>query len=275
MDSGASRTRMFTDLALTVRWKWGDDIESSLYGRFCCLHHPHLMIRRSVFLEKRRNTRRSAFTLIELMLTVAVIMVLLGITFGISTGVKSAQNRSRAQADLAILSQALERYKSTHGDYPWTESGNVSSLDANAEVLFQALMGWKAFRRTNGVTDFRDLEVSEVPSAGPKAFIDPNKLLVSQKEGSEYSDEQASLPAQSNQQPSADIHILDPWGNPYVYVYGKSSGAGNSWENFGYHLYSMGADGSQDSSAISASTGIQSNDYRDSDENADNVYIGD
>ena len=213
----------------------------------------------------RTLLRRKAagFTLIELLLVVAVILVLAGITFGISRGVRNAQARAQAKAELAVIAQALESYKSTHGDYPWTTNGDVSSATQHGERLFDALIGWTTFERTGNVTTMNELESADVPSNGPKSFLDPSKLSYS---GSD-------LPDSPNTPPSRDNYFTDPWGIPYVYVYGKSSTA-NSWEIFGYHLYSRGADGDHDTASINASTGVQDSDYRDQDENIDNIYSG-
>ena len=52
-------------------------------------------------------------------MVIAVILILAGITFGISRGVQNAQARAKAKAELAIISQSLEQYKSVNGDYPW------------------------------------------------------------------------------------------------------------------------------------------------------------
>jgi len=64
----------------------------------------------SVFSPRARSSNRG-FTLIELLVVIAIIMVLAGITFGISRGVQNAQARTRAKAELAVLSQGIEQFK--------------------------------------------------------------------------------------------------------------------------------------------------------------------
>ena len=167
-----------------------------------------------------RSRPNQGFTLIELILVMAVIMILAGITFGVARGVQSAQARAAAKAELAVLAQALEGYKSTHGDYPWAENG---------DELAQALMGWMTFSGSGSSATFVAVDPAGVPASGPTAFIDPTKL--------DYS---GTLPD------AADAAIgsgafLDPWGNAYVYEYRTS--AVTDWEVFGYHLYSLGANG--------------------------------
>ena len=133
-----------------------------------------------------------------------------------------------AKADLAVLAQALEAYKQVHGDYPWTDTGNAANLQANGQRLFDALLGWTTFQRVGAITLVDELTGTEVPANGPRRFIDPDKIYF---DGTE-------LPSSPNTQPGRDNTFVDPWGNPYVYIYGKQDSASNTWQMFGYHLYS-------------------------------------
>ena len=65
------------------------------------------------------HPNRNGFTLIELLMVIAVILILAGITFGVSRGVQNAQARTKARAELATIAQAIEQFKSRYGDYPW------------------------------------------------------------------------------------------------------------------------------------------------------------
>ncbi|MGK0464562.1 MAG: prepilin-type N-terminal cleavage/methylation domain-containing protein, partial [Lentimonas sp.] len=51
---------------------------------------------------------QQAFTLVELLAVVAAVLVLMGITFGVSRGVLNQQARTQAKAELAMIAQALE-----------------------------------------------------------------------------------------------------------------------------------------------------------------------
>ena len=195
-----------------------------------------------------RSSSTSGFTLIELLMVVAVILVLAGITFGVSRGVQNAQARSKVKGELAILAQALEEFKASNGDYPW--------LSDNPTELSKALLGWKKFVRATNVT-FDDKAANEVPSTGPKAFIDPTKL-----------DYAGTLPTTATTAPS-NIQFLDPWGQAYVYEY--KTGAADAWDNFGYVLYSRGADGEH---TPVADDGVLTQAIRDNDLNIDNIYSG-
>ena len=221
----------------------------------------------TVFSPRARSSNRG-FTLIELLMVIAVIAILAGITFGISDGVQNAKSRTRAKAELAVLSQALELFKSRNGDYPWV-SGDPAQAENNGKRLFQALVGWMEFTRSGAVTTFQAKTVA--PPLSGAAYVDISKLTyVDLTQTDEFNPE-----IDLSDSPPTNYVFLDPWGQPYVYAYGKK-GVGNTWEVFGYHLYSKGADESQLSSVVDASTGIMDPNFRESGsgENADNIYSG-
>ena len=197
------------------------------------------------------SKRQQGFTLIELLMVIAVILILAGITFGISRGVQNAQARAKAKAELAIISQSLEQYKSVNGDYPWVN--NVPKEFA------KALMGWKEFNQSmeNGEISVDYEDKVDVPSSGPRAFIDPEKLSYS-----------GILPTESNEMPT-NLIFTDPWSNEYIYMY-RISDSG-TWDNFGYVLYSKGSDNSH---VAVAANGILDATLRQNSKNADNIYAG-
>jgi hypothetical protein len=184
--------------------------------------------------------------------------------------VQNARSRTQAKAEIAVLSQALELFKTRSGDYPWV-SGDPAQAEENGKLLFQALVGWMEFARSevDGEAETRFQVKALAPRTG-SAYIDISKLTY------------VNLSQTDDYNPEIDISILptnyvflDPWGQPYVYAYGKT-GAGNTWEVFGYHLYSTGADEEQLSSVVDAATGVMIPGFRDagSGKNADNIYAG-
>lgn len=217
---------------------------------------------------------RSGFTLIELLTVIVIIAILSAISFGIMNGVQDAQNRAKAQAELAVLSQVIEQYKSAYGDYPWSAPGdptNSSPADAmdtaisNSELLLNALMGWGRFASVSGSMQFDS-------ALEGKSLLDVSKFTVRQKGSDEtYVD----YPMTSLTSAPSDYYLADPWGNPYVYIYTKTA-SGGTWNTFGYHLYSKGSDSIDSGDGINFSTGVVSDaeTYRYSDENADNIYAG-
>ncbi len=61
---------------------------------------------------------RSAFTLVELLIVIAIIAVLASLIFPVSNAVTRAKYRSVARAELGKIQTAIESYKAKNGFYP-------------------------------------------------------------------------------------------------------------------------------------------------------------
>jgi type II secretory pathway pseudopilin PulG len=70
------------------------------------------------------------FTVIELLVVVAIIVVLGGLVLGTAGYVQKKGKRSRAEAEIAAISAALENYKADNGVYP--SSAETNSLFPNS-----------------------------------------------------------------------------------------------------------------------------------------------
>ncbi|ADE56026.1 prepilin-type N-terminal cleavage/methylation domain-containing protein [Coraliomargarita akajimensis] len=211
------------------------------------------MIRKPDDSQELRRRRRSGFTLIELLLVVSIILVLAGITFGVSRGVQNSQARARAKAELAVLAQALEAFKTHHGDYPWTNPSKNGGL-TEEQVLSKALLGYMEFRKdSSGNVSF--MRKQGIPNSGPKSFMDPTKI--------EFI---GSMPKQVTQEP--DIKFVDPWGGVYQYKYKHV----DNWENFGFVLYSTGADLNQQ--GYFENNGLINLNNKTNSANKDNILYG-
>ena len=202
------------------------------------------------------SKRPLGFTLIELLMVIAVILILTGITFGISRGVQNAQARAKVKAELAIISQAIEQFKSRYGDYPWHDSGGS---DTNRMLLLALTGRMTMVSQTNGKITVNATVVDQDNAAviaRPK-FIDDTKFLTRKDSNGNT------------------IELLDPWSNPYIYWY-KWENTENAkiddqssegWDVFGYHLYSTGPKGTLANDAIKAKiddvSGVLDDDFRD------------
>jgi len=85
----------------------------------------------------RQNQNTNAFTLIELLVVIGIIAILASLVLATSGFVQDKAARSRAEAEIAALSAALESYKVDNGEYP--EGTNTNSAGAN-KFLITALM---------------------------------------------------------------------------------------------------------------------------------------
>ena len=216
------------------------------------------------------SKRQQGFTLIELLMVIAVILILAGITFGVSRGVQNAQARAKAKAELATISQALETYKSKNGDYPWISVSNVAdddSVEKASHGLLKTLVGWQSVDgKQVGQTNSSGIRYEKA-----KSLLDVSKLSLSREWPVPSSDDETA--------PSTTTYFTDPWGNAYVYLYNKNPSNLNTWVRYGYVLFSRGGDGAASSSGLDESTGEMvtypaGSSFREQTANIDNIIAG-
>jgi general secretion pathway protein G len=141
---------------------------------------------------------RRAFTLIELIVVIAIIIILAGLILSTVGYVQKKGARSRAEIEIAAMSAACESYKADNGAYPANSDTNTldarTNLDPSAAVYSNASLF--LYEQLAGVTSGSR---SEIPSGKTYFTFKPNMLL----------------PAPPS---NADITaIRDPFGNSYGY----------------------------------------------------------
>jgi prepilin-type N-terminal cleavage/methylation domain-containing protein len=156
-------------------------------------------------LQKRRY--KLAFTLIEVLIVIAVIVVLTGLILTTIGYVQKKEARARAETEIAAISAACESYKADNGIYPANPDTNTldarTNLDPSAAVYSAASLF--LYEQLAGVTS---ASRSAIPSGKIYFTFKANMLL----------------PAPPS---TADITaIRDPFGNSYGY-----STAGNPQAN--------------------------------------------
>src|SRR5215467_14406055 len=82
-----------------------------------------------------RKRRYTAFSLIELIVVIAIIVIVAGLVLSTVGYVQRKAARSRAETEIASMSAALEGYKADNGIYP------QNALVAGAHALYQGLSG--------------------------------------------------------------------------------------------------------------------------------------
>ena len=114
------------------------------------------------FLAARSARRgRGAFSLIELLVVIGVIVLLAGMSFPAMTAIKIAQARSRARAELTHIETAIETYKTKLGFYPPDYPNNWGANQTNWFVnqLYYELMG-TTFTAIRGQPGYQTLDGS-------------------------------------------------------------------------------------------------------------------
>ena len=145
--------------------------------------------------ERLTNRLNGAFTLIELIVVVGVILILAGLVLSTAGYARKKGARARAETEIAAMSAACESYKADNGAYPTSSdtnnlnaqtSFNPSAYQAASLYLYNALFGATAGSRT--------------PNTGARSYFvfKPNMLF----------------PADQTQTVQ---YIQDPFGNSYGY----------------------------------------------------------
>ncbi|MCC2614658.1 prepilin-type N-terminal cleavage/methylation domain-containing protein [Aestuariibacter halophilus] len=81
-----------------------------------------------------QNTRPNGFSLIELMIVVAIVGIIVTVAYPSYQGFVVSSNRSVAQADLMALASALERHKAANFTYQGAAAGGA---DTGTPAIFQ------------------------------------------------------------------------------------------------------------------------------------------
>ena len=139
-----------------------------------------------------------AFTILELLIAITIILVLAGVILATSGYVQTKAKRSRAEAEIAAISAALENYKADNGLYPIdTASGATNALDARTmfdpTTTQYKMASFFLYRELSG-----DPPGSRVPTGKSYFSFKPNMLL-------------------PKNQAQAVTAIADPFGHSYGY----------------------------------------------------------
>jgi len=174
---------------------------------------------------------KAAFTLIELMAVITIIVILAGLVVGGLGYVTERQAKSKALVQIALLSKALEEYKLDMGTYPSTNNiatvSGSGGTNTSAVYLYQALFyeGYDYGKQATPPATWTKASKIYLPDLDP----------TSTKQG--WVANVTTVPASTP--------VLDPWGNQYCYrTATTAAGVANAaTQNPDFDLWSMGKDG--------------------------------
>jgi general secretion pathway protein G len=175
------------------------------------------------------NPRRgkAAFTLIELMAVITIIVILAGLVVGGMGFVTERQAKEKAKVQIALLSKAIEEYKLDMGKYPGSANDTPAAGTISAELYDRLFFQGVEFGDDSARTD---------TPADPKA----TKIYLADLDPRSTKQGWVPLPTgfkQDSPKPPATQKILDPWGKEYYYRKGTNA------VNPDFDLWTAGKDG--------------------------------
>ncbi len=93
----------------------------------------------------RERDPQSGFTIIELLIVVAVIGILVAVAVPNLIGAIQRSRQSRTVADIRMISEGIEAYQNDHSFYPVVADGSVADLADDLRIYirrFNELDGW-------------------------------------------------------------------------------------------------------------------------------------
>jgi prepilin-type N-terminal cleavage/methylation domain-containing protein len=154
---------------------------------------------------------RGAFTLIELIVVVTVIVILTGLVLSTVGYVQKKAARSRAETEIAAMSAALESYKADNGVYARNTSTdgldpmttNLGDYNVPCRYMYGEISGDRDFDGT--------------PDTGARSYMTFKPILL-------LRNDMSNPPSSSN----PVTGIRDPFGNSYGYSTAKAANPGGT-----------------------------------------------
>ncbi len=168
------------------------------------------------------RSAKSAFTLIELMTVIVIIVILASLVIGGMGFVMERQAKEKAKVQIALLSKALEDYKMDMGKYPGSSSDSPASGLITTELYDRLFyQGWEFGENPNRADDPADPKATKIYLGALDPMSSKQGWITSSKTGT----------------PVGKLKISDPWGNEYHYRKGANAA------NPDFDLWSSGKDG--------------------------------
>jgi prepilin-type N-terminal cleavage/methylation domain-containing protein len=182
---------------------------------------------------------KAAFTLIELMVVITIIVILAGLVVGGMEYANLRQASEKTKVQIALLSKGIEEYKLDMGAYPGTADNTPIAGDVS-EQLYQAL--------------FKDGYDYTNPNTPPASWTKATKIYLNDLDP--RNNKQGWVTTTTNAAPGANLKIIDPWGNNYRYRKGTNA------QNPDFDLWSMGKDGKTNTATPSTTQTDNKDDIR-------------
>ncbi len=161
----------------------------------------------------RPSARRAGFTLVELLVVIAVIAILATISFGLFKSANDGRNKSKTKGEMQAIALAAQNYRKTYGDFPACLSGQPERFRRD---LLDQLVGRRVMRVTTAgapptLLPFDSASLPGGTNRQMRSFL---------SQGDVTTNDDAQLTANDWRGGSAACReFVDAWGNPYDYRY--------------------------------------------------------
>jgi prepilin-type N-terminal cleavage/methylation domain-containing protein len=174
----------------------------------------------------RIKSKITGFTLVELLVVLAIVGILCGLMFKAYFYVLDKQAHKQAYVELRVLKVSIENYRRSYNGYPICPQ-NVCTP---GECLFLSLAGFHNEKGTLEMPPYPATISTELFGYDLESYDASLIPDVDHNDGK-------SLMLWLSQILGKDVAFKDPWGNEYVYEYPLQEGGR------GFRLFSMGPDG--------------------------------
>ncbi|HEY8835613.1 MAG TPA: type II secretion system protein [Chthoniobacterales bacterium] len=174
--------------------------------------------------------RRAAFTIIELLIVMAIILVLAGLILVTSNYVQKKGYRSRAEAEIAAISAALENYKADNGVYPRGKS--VATPQSGTPTYSVAATGTDDLNARTDLTS-TDAKYQDASRYLYEQLSGDSTLDLSPEAGNKsympFKESNLALIKDASGKTVGLSYIKDPFGNSYGYSTACQFNASNGY----------------------------------------------
>ena len=162
-----------------------------------------------------RSLVRRGFTLIEILLVMAVIAILSTLLFSLFKAARNGNNKAKARGEIQGLSMACEVYRKTYGDYPCGSTLAKTNGAQFRKDFFDQLAGRKRIYTVNlssggnavQLLNYNDTKLPSGSTRKMKPFLSSG-VVTSNDDKSFGLDDWTKA-----------FEFRDPWGNAYDYRY--------------------------------------------------------
>lgn len=175
----------------------------------------------------KRRPPCSAFTLVEMLVVMAVIAILAGIILALNGNVQATAARSRAKGEIQALSAACEAYKADNGGYPQGSPSTSAAPSSGQPTVTDMLDPNPASKNNFATSDPNPNDYSSIypvtlflwqQLSGHLTTVDSTQAPTGTNyAGDFFKPTVLSGTKNGNGQVVSVAYILDPFGNPYGY----------------------------------------------------------